>query len=163
MEEDAQIIEHWSVVLHKDTHKPQVVGLVINHPFIPDGVMVTSFASFIDEALGQVKTKNSVYHLGTKNPQFDEWLKERNVWYETGYKFDASHDETTQAPILPQLKEMFSDGIVSLYDLADKWLTRDDWCDIHPQVPMSWLTETQHLDFVKKMQMRTAQRMREQS
>lgn len=162
MEEAHIIIEHWSAVLYKDTHKPQVVGLVINHPYIPDGIMATSFVSFIDEAAGLVQTTNSTYRLGTKNPQFDEWLKDRNVWNQTGYKFNAG--DTRQAPIiLPQLKDMFVDGIVSLYDLANKWLTRDDWRDIHPQVPMSWLNENQQLAFVKEMQMRTAQRMREQS
>ena len=156
------IIEHWSVVIYKNNCKPQVVGLTVNHPNIPDGLMATSFVISVCEKTGLVQTLNSTYRLGTKDPKFDQWLQENNVFSPEGFTFRSKKRKNT-ALILPHLNEMYSEGITSINALAEKWLSTSDWHEIHPGVPMSWLTSDQHLELLKKISTRTAQRMREKS
>lgn len=157
------IIENWSVVIYKNNFKPQVVGMIVNHPNIPDGIMATSFVNAVCEKAGTVQTLNSIYRLGTMNPKFNRWLQENNVCSPEGFTYKVSRKRKTHPQTLPHLKEMYPEGITSMKALAEKWLTHNDWDEIHPGVPMDWLTTEQHLEFLRKISTRTAERMREES
>lgn len=151
-------LEHWSVVIYKNDAQPQVVGLIIGHPEIPDGLMTTSFLKRVDEAKHLVHTRNSIYNLGAKNPAFERWLHENGVSCPDGFKYE--HD-LQSLPKLPLLTEMHKDGISDSQSLSEKWLTKDDWKEITPGVPMDFLSTSQGLRVRHALLSRVALRMRE--
>ena len=154
------VIENWSVVLKSSDVFPQVLGMIVGHPFIPDGLMLTSLIQLVDESTSTVHTRNSIYTLGEKNLLFDRWLKKNGGNCEKGFRYQVS--ETIEgAPNVPRLDEIYCGPILSTIELANNWLTPEDWCELHPGVPMSWLNDEQHLQYQRNVSARTVFRMRE--
>jgi hypothetical protein len=151
-------IENWSVVLHSHARRPQLLGLVFGHTAIPDGLMLSSFLHSADERTALAQTENSVYLLGQRDPVFDRWLRAHRDRYPRVFRYERTRSRSQLA--LPQLEEIYADEICSIEELAQKWLTKTDWDEILPGVPMDWLTDGERLAVQRALATRTAERMR---
>jgi hypothetical protein len=77
-------IENWAVVESVSTQgwsplEPgrRLTGYVYAHADLPAGIIYTSAIVHIDEAEGLVETRNNLYRLGRRNPDYDTWLQRR--------------------------------------------------------------------------------------
>lgn len=148
-------LEGWGIFRAKN-EKIQFFGWILDHPDIPDGPMTTSFVETFDEASQVVHTRNSTYRLGARNKLFQQWRTERGL--PEVIRFDASNVHNVT---LPGLETIYDGHSSSILESAEKWLTKSDWNELYPGVPMSWLRESQHEAFLRAVSRRTAERIRE--
>lgn len=147
-------LEGWGI-FRAENERIQFFGWILDHPDIPDGPMTTSFVETFDEASRVVHTRNSTYQLGARNNMFQQWRAERGL--PEVIRFDASNVHNVALPGL----ETIYDHSSSILESAEKWLTKSDWNELHPGVPMSWLRESQHEAFLRAVSRRTAERIHE--
>jgi hypothetical protein len=82
MEKSPIPIENWSVVesVSMQGWSPlepgrRLTGYVCTHADLPAGLIYTSAIIRIDEAAGLVETRNNLYRLGRRNPDYETWLQ----------------------------------------------------------------------------------------
>lgn len=76
------VLENWKLIRNKnpnippETQKCTVIGEIYNHPKINDGQIVkTTNVKDLNEELNFVTTHDSIYELGSKHPEYENWLK----------------------------------------------------------------------------------------
>ena len=148
-------LEGWGLFRGKND-RIQFFGWILDHPDIPDGPMTTSFVETFDEASQVVQTRNSTYRLGARNKKFQQWRAEHGL--PEVIRFDASNVHNLAVPGLETIYDGHSSFIL---ESAEEWLTKSDWDEVHPGVPMSWLHESQQEAFLRAVSRRTAERIRE--
>jgi hypothetical protein len=86
MEKPPIRIENWAVVESVSMQgwsqlEPgrRLTGWVSAHADLPAGLIYTSEIVRIDEAAGLVVTRNNLYRLGQRNPDYDVWLQRHHA------------------------------------------------------------------------------------
>jgi hypothetical protein len=79
-------IENWAVVESVSMQgwsqmEPgrRLTGWVYAHAELPAGLIYTSEIVRVDEATGLVETRNNVYRLGERNPDYATWLQRQST------------------------------------------------------------------------------------
>jgi hypothetical protein len=82
MEKPPIFLEDWGVV--ESASAPawralepgrRLIGFVLGHDRLPNGLICTSPIVRIDETAGLVETRNTLYRLGRRNPEYEIWLQ----------------------------------------------------------------------------------------
>lgn len=166
----------------------RLTGTCYNHPHLPDGELTSSNLQLLDERQGTARSLNTQFTLGTPSPEFLEWMKRKNITRPYRYYSAAAeelslslHSEEDRqsaeemrksvhvaAPRRVELsdikedadelqQETAGDGM----DSAQRWLTADDWDELHPGCPMSWMSEKQSDAWMRRVLQRKAERKAE--
>lgn len=79
-------LENWGVVESASLPTWQALepghrltGYVFGHGSLPNGLICTSPIVHIDHAAGLVATRNNVYRLGRRNPDYETWLHRQDA------------------------------------------------------------------------------------
>lgn len=164
-----------------------LTGTCYNHPCLPDGELTSSELQMLDERQGIARSLNTQFTLGTPSPEFLEWLKRGNITRPYRYYNPAAeelslslHSEEDKhvakemrehvhvAPkreVLSDIKEdaeeLQQESAGDGMDSAQRWLTADDWDELHPGCPMSWMSEEQSDAWMRRVLQRKEARKAE--
>lgn len=182
------LLEQWAVVSARSTDPYQapelrpimVTGRCYDVPNHSDGKEITtSIVHTLDEEEGVVHTLNSKYNLGTPSPDFVHWRMQQSA--EKPYKYVnplvktvALERQDTQ-PLEGEFRggdeegceggkgsaDELADELVDESANAERWLTEEDWNELHPGCPMSWMSEQQHAWWVERVKERAQLREEE--
>lgn len=185
------VVEQWAVVDGSDDPfvAPELrpvclTGTCYNHPNLPDGHMTSSNLYMLDEAEGVARSLNTQFQLGTPSAEFVEWMTKKGTKRPYTYHKDSIeqyslelHREEDQSfekrmklsvPKQVELADMKEDreeqeeeAAGDGMDTAQRWLTKEDWDELHPGCPMSWMSEAQHERWMRDVLERKEQRKAE--
>lgn len=177
------VVEQWALVDGGDSpyQAPELrpirlTGTCRNHPVVPDGDMTSSNLHMFDEEEGVARSANTQYRLGTPSSEFVDWMTARGT--PRPYKFYVGEEaprcaaprgelnarkrlreEAEEGEARKRLEEEATE--VEEMDSARRWLTGEDWDELHPGVPMSWMTDGQHARWLAAVLARKEERKAE--
>ena len=122
-------LEGWGIFRAKN-EKIQFFGWILDHPDIPDGPMTTLFVETFDEA-SQVADAKFDISLGGTEQAFPAVA--HRSWSARGHWFDAFNMHNVTLPGWKRFTTVTRRRFLS----QPAWLTKSDWNELHPGVPMS--------------------------
>jgi len=167
------LVENWAVVAGRtDTYQApelwpvHLTGMCYNHPDLADCEITSSNLHHLDEGEGFARSMNTQFRLGTPSKEFVDWMVKNKTT--RPYRFYSADADNTCAPKRVHLQDLEEDrdeeeeeSAGTGMGIAERWLKAEDWNELHPGCPMSWMSEVRHERWVRDVRNRKEKRKQE--